>query len=251
MKSFVKYIILSCIFLSCTHRNHDDSEKISHEPLDTIKSIPPKIITAPALFETAFVKGTSAKVNGATFHLYGITIGNLNVESGHIIACDPLHIDEYGKPFTQLFPIGQFPVQLSIAKYENQELIAFVRINFSDQPVQKWELALLEGQKPLPLYATEIHGFSVDAGVGIYIDEEAKKALEKTNSRVLDSALFKEMDKHYHHTWRYDMYEFAKHNLASFTTGLGDGRYASYIGLDANGKPCRLLTDFNLFKWRF
>ena len=250
MKSFLKYIIITCTFFGCINRNRDDSARISHEVLDTIKRAPAKIIAAPALFETAFIKGTSQNVNGASFYLYGINIGNINIESGHIIACDPLHIDEYGKPFNQLFPIGLFPVQLAIAKYESQELIAFVRIHFSDEPVQKWELALLDGQKPLPLYNTEIHGYSVDAGAGIFIDKEAEKALGKSNSRILDSALFKEMDKHYHHTWRYDVYEFDKHNLASFTTGLGDGRYASYIGFDANGKPCRLLTDFKLFKWK-
>ncbi len=66
----------------------------------------------------------------------------------------------------------------------------------------------------------------------------------------MDTELYKEMDKHYHKNWRYTMYNFGQHNLAAFTTGFGDGRYATYIGFDANGKPCRLLSDFGLFDWR-
>jgi hypothetical protein len=58
------------------------------------------------------------------------------------------------------------------------------------------------------------------------------------------------MDKHYHNTWRYAMFNFGQHNLVSFTTGMGDGHYATYIGYDANGKICRLLSDFDLFNWR-
>jgi hypothetical protein len=46
------------------------------------------------------------------------------------------------------------------------------------------------------------------------------------------------------------MYNFGKHNLAVFTTGLGDGCYNTYIGFDAKGQPCRLLTDFAIFDWR-
>ncbi|HEX8335065.1 MAG TPA: DUF4241 domain-containing protein, partial [Segetibacter sp.] len=176
----------------------------------------------------------------------------LKVISGHIVACDPLHIDEYGKPFTQVFPTGEFPVQLSIAEVGGEETAAFARINFSDEPVVKWQLALHEGQKPLPVGDEEIHGYSVDAGVGIFMDQESIKALDTKRIWDLESKheLFKEMDKHYHGDWRYTMYNFGQHNLAAFSTGVGDGRYATYIGYDANGKPCRLVTDFGLFDWR-
>ena len=62
-----------------------------------------------------------------------------------------MHIDEYGKPFTQVFPTGEFPVQLSVAKLNDAETIAFARISFSEEPVVKWKFALLEGQLPIPL----------------------------------------------------------------------------------------------------
>jgi len=212
--------------------------------------VPVKYDTKPVLFETAFVSGTTEKVNRSILSLYGITIGNIKIVSGRIIACDPLHIDEYGIPFTQVFPKGEFPVQLSIARLDLDERIVFARINFSEEPVAKWEFALLEGQTQIPLGGKKMHGYSVDAGVGIFIDEEAGKALDFEKVSDTDRAVFTEMDKHLHINWRYCMYNFGNYNLAAFTTGIGDGSYATYIGFDANGKPCRLLTDFDLFDWK-
>ncbi|MFD2786111.1 DUF4241 domain-containing protein [Hymenobacter rubripertinctus] len=37
--------------------------------------------------------------------------------------------------------------------------------------------------------------------------------------------------------------------IAAFTTGFGDGSYATYVGLDAHNQPCRLLTDFQVVAW--
>jgi hypothetical protein len=201
------------------------------------------------LFETAFVKGTTEKVNNATITLNGITIGKLRITDGHIIACDPLHIDEYGKPFTQLFPTGEFPVQLSIAKLDHDERVAYARIKFSDESVAKWEFALLEAQSQLPLGGDERHGYSVDAGVAIFIDQAAARVVNQDSLRRMDAGMFREMDNHFHGGWRYTLHDFGKNNLAAFTTGLGDGYYSTYIGFDANGKPCRLLTDFRIFDW--
>jgi hypothetical protein len=247
----MKYILIAFTFFACKNTfKQKDYPKISTEVLDTIKSVPARIVATPVLFETAFIKGTTQRVKSSTFDLYGITIGKLKIVSGHIIACDPLHIDEYGIPFTQLFPTGEFPVQLSIANLDNEEMIAFGRINFSDEPVAKWEFALQEGQKPIPVGGEEMHGYAVDAGIVIFFDKEAKKALDEKKLTEMDAELYKEMDKHNHDLWKYAMYNVAEHNLAAFTTGLGDGRYATYIGFDATGKPCRLITDFGLFDWR-
>ena len=252
----MKYILIAFTLFSC-NIIHKEPPKVSAEILDTIKSVQTIIVATPVLFETAFIKGTTEKINTSEIRvdspnssLYGVTIGKIKIASGHIIACDPLHTDEYGIPFTQVFPTGEFPVQLSIAKLDSKEMIAFARINFSEEPVEKWGVALLPGQKPHPVGDEEIHGYGVDGGVGIFIDEEANKALDKNAVADFNGEVFKEMDKHYHNTWRYTMYDFGKNNLASFTTGLGDGSYATYIGFDTNGKPCRLLTDFRLFDWK-
>ena len=250
---YILLVIFTATFFSCnTVDKQNAKRKISNEVLDTVKTGSAGPVISPALFETAFIKGTTNTVNVVPINLFGVTIGNIKLSSGRIIACDPLHTDEYGIPFTYEFPKGEFPVQLSVAQTGDGDLVAFARIKFSDEPVVKWELALQKDQKAYPVGDGEYDGFGIDGGIGIFVDEEAKKSLDKSN--LIDDALYdplmKEMDKHYHNTWRYAMYNLGGHNLASFTTGMGDGRYATYIGFDATGKPCRLLSDFNLFEWR-
>jgi len=104
----MKYIIIAFLFVACNNINRFNSiPPISTEPLDTVQSTAGGIAATPILFETAFVKGTEQKKNNSIANLYGVTIGTLKVSSGRIIACDPMHIDEYGKPFTQVFLIGR------------------------------------------------------------------------------------------------------------------------------------------------
>jgi hypothetical protein len=86
------------------------------------------------------------------------------------------------------------------------------------------------------------------------MDAEAIKALDQGQLTQIEEGVYKdirkEMENHYHYDWKYTMFNFRQHNLAAFSTGVGDGRYASYIGFDAKGKPCRLVTDFALFDWK-
>ncbi|MES2648941.1 MAG: DUF4241 domain-containing protein [Bacteroidota bacterium] len=248
----MKYQLLAVLLLfGCKNINLNNNDyKISKEVVDTIKVIPAKIVAMPYLFEQAYNKGFTQTVNNFKVNLYGITIGKIKISSGRIITCDPLHIDEYGIAYTQIFPTGEFPVQLSIAKLDEEESIAFARINFSEDIVERWELALQPGQSALPVAAEKIHGFSVDGGVGIFVDEAAVKTLDIDKLQSLDAPLYKEMEQHYHFDWRYALHNFGQHNLAAFSTGFGDGYFATYIGFNSKGIPCRLLTDFGLLKWK-
>ncbi len=249
----IKYILIAFFFLACNTtpgKNGIAAQQLPTDMPDTIRSRPATYDAQPVLFEAAFMKGSIRKVKDVVIPMYGVTIGKIKIPSGRIIACDPMHIDEYGKPFTQVFPRGEFPVQLSIAKLGDEETIVFARIHFSDAPVEKWEFALLEGQSQIPLGREKIHGYAVDAGVAVFIDDAANKALDRNNVTETDRGIYPEMERHQHNGWRYSMYNFGDHNLAAFSAGLGDGYYATYIGFDAQGKPCRLLTDFNFFDWR-
>ena len=246
---FFPYILAAFVFYSCTNARNKDI-KISDEQLDTIKTAPVFIPAKPDLFERAFISGSKEKGNKDTLSMYGITIGNLKIVSGRIVACDPLHYDEYGIPFTQIFPTGEFPVQLSIAKSGDEETVAFGRIKFSDEPVVRWEFALQKDQEPIPVGGKEWYGYHVDYGRVIFYDHAATPVLSKEHVGESEGQLFKEMDNHLHNDWSYSMYSIGEYNLAAFTTGVGDGGYATYIGFDSQGKPCRLLTDFEIFNWK-
>jgi hypothetical protein len=247
MKQLLIYLFIACFFSAC---KNIVTPPLSTEKLDTISTVPARITAQPLLLESAFVKGTTQVVNNATINFYGVNIGKLKIPTGRIIACDPYLIEEYGNAFTQVFPTGEFPMQLAIAKFDNGEQLAFARIQFSDAPVAKWEVALLKDQKPVAVNSEKKHGYVVDAGLGIFMDEAAKAALDKNLLVQPESALYKEMEKHYHHRWRHAVYNFGNHNLAAFSTGFGDGRYVTYIGFDDSGKPCRLVTDFEIVDWQ-
>lgn len=247
----IKYLLIAIAVFSCTDVSKKKNTRIvSTEKLDTIKTVPEKYDAYPAIFERAFIQGSKEKMKEAEVSLYGINIGNIKIASGRVVACDPMLFEEYGKPFTQAFPTGEFPVQLSLAKFEKGDLIAFARIRFNDNPVQRWELALLEGQKPKPVGSEDSPAFIVDNSMACFIDKDALTALESNKEMDFGKALNQEMDKHYHDIFRYALFSFGNHNMAAFTPGFGgDAYYSTYIGFDAEGKPCRLLTDYNVFEW--
>ena len=204
----------------------------------------------PEIFETAFFEGTKTNDNLA-LNFYVVEIGKLKVESGQLIACDPLVLQD-APPFTQVFPKGEFPVQLSIAQRKGDERVAFSRILISDKPPVKWEFALLEGQTPLPIEGETTYGYGVDGGTGLFVDEKSRMAfndLQKRDESIWDKVFIDELGRNHRPTWDYLLYIFGAYNLALFSTGFGDGHYSTYIGRDDEGNPCRLLTDFNLVSW--
>ena len=249
MKKFIVCITTTVLFYSCQHIS-DHQHEVSTAPLDTIQSAPVDSTASPADFETTFSKGTSKQVGTTSQDFFGITIGTIKLTTGRVIICDPLHMDEYGIPFTQLFPIGTFPVQLAVLQVDEEASLAFARIKFSDEPVVRWEMALREKQPESLFGGDHPEKYCIDGGVAILLDQAASKVLDQEMADNFDGPLFHKMYEHHHIGWRYTMYDFESHNLAAFTTGLGDGCYQTYIGFDANGTPCRLLTDFNLVNWK-
>src|SRR5690606_14869394 len=140
---FILAITVASIF-GCQNIS-DVNRPVSNEPLDTIQETKVDVSASPSLYETAFLKKSSIRDSGdAKIRFFGITSGQLKIPSGKVIICDPLHIDEYGIPFTENFPTGDFPVQLSILMAGKEESVAFARIKFNDSPVVTWKQALRE-----------------------------------------------------------------------------------------------------------
>lgn len=258
MQHATRLLLIGLLVLSCNNDPKNNIEntqnvdlKISKEKLDTIKAKAYPVKADPGIFETAFFAGTKVKMDSFPISFFAINIGKLRVESGKLIACDPIVMRD-AAPFLQAFPVGQFAVQLSIARINNDERVAFSRIVFSNKPVVQWKFALLEGQKQMPIDKDSFFGYGVDGGIGLFIDQEANTAFEnmtKKNGNLWSEVFTDEMDKHYRNTWQYVLHDFAGHNLASFSTGYGDGTYATYVGYDEKGNICRLLTDFGLVSW--
>lgn len=251
----MRNLIIGLLFLSCNNLSKENNvlaqsprSDVSTEKLDTLKITRNAMTTKPEIFETAFFEGTQVNVDTIHLQFYSVDIGKINIESGKIIACDPIIMRDM-KPFVQAFPIGQFPVHLAIAKFHNDERVGFSRIYFSNKPVVKWEFALQKGQEQVLIFGDTFYSYSVDGGIGLFLDEKANIEFVKDDSQSVLDEIFKEMDKHTHVSWQFGLCKLNDHNLVAFSTGFGDGHYATYVGYDDNGQPCRLLTDFGMVDW--
>lgn len=204
----------------------------------------------PILFEAAFFPGTRFidEDYDDTVALRTLDIGKLRIETGRLVACDPIEL-LYIKPFAQRFPNGDFPVQLSLANYGREERIAFSRIVFSDQPVVHWEPLAREGNPRESMRDRNASGYAVDAGKGVFADAAAATALSAKDTAFEYNLLYRESEKNYRSCYSYTVQYFDGHNIAVFTSGMGDGVYVTYGGYDANGKICRVLTSFKLAGW--
>ncbi len=204
----------------------------------------------PKYLEKAYEKGFVHKgEDGGVYQLYVKEIGALKITEGKIIACDPFLYDK-DLPFEATFPKGSFPVQLAIAKIATDERVAFSRIKFSEEMPVSWTMALVAGQKIKDLKKDEIYGYGVDSGTGALMDASGAKELKRFLTEKEDNydVLINLMDKSYQHTRSWLNWESNQVNVMMFSSGYGDGFYASYIGYDKNGHICRLVTDFGVLE---
>lgn len=204
-------------------------------------------------FALAFRDGaTMADDNGALATMRVYSLGELVAPSGAIVACDPLTAIA-PKPFAQRVAPGRYPALVSVAQLaDGDQRVACAQLRLSDAPVVRWEMARLEGQERIALGEGEFFGYAVDAGVGCFMDERAASALDAHYERdeSYDEALIDALEARHTDTWDYAdiaLNDDASLNLIMFTSGWGDGVYASYWGYDASGAPACLVTDFSLF----
>jgi hypothetical protein len=184
-------------------------------------------------------------------------IGELNVPTGKIVVCDPL-VEPESDPIVQEFPKGTFPVFLYYSK--DEDTIAFAELRFSDKPVDKWQMALVDDQDMDELEDNEIFGYSVDSSLGCFMDIEGQKVMLKHEmdlmeelgdkftsyyDNYMDNLFFgPEAENEYYCNVKPDSSN--PNNVIVFQSGLGEGFYASYIGFDKEGKVAKLVTDFNI-----
>lgn len=194
-----------------------------------------------------------------------VSIGELYLPTGKIIAGDPFFISDH-KPFKQKVAPGNYPVKLLIHTIEeNHHRVAFSKIMFSNNPTENWTLALTEDitdEKIKNLRPGEFFGFGVDAGLGCFTDFETNRLFNTTMNKYFqdnpdgnyyDDLLAEEFKIFSgHHPLSRDLGDWNNHfpqkgdthNVIMFASGWGDGLYATYWGTDANGQVSELIIDF-------
>ncbi|CAN7264266.1 DUF4241 domain-containing protein [Aquipseudomonas alcaligenes] len=202
-------------------------------------------------FDAAFTEGYQVQVEGQDYRLHTQAIGELELPTGQLVACDPLVSCD--GPFTQAVPKGRYPLQLAIARIGDDERVAFARIVFAPGPATRWEMAMVKGQDPNTLGPDEFFGYGVDSGTGGFMDAAALRSYEARRDQegeAFDERLFAELDKTYQHTRSWYLLPTDAGNVAFFSSGYGDGAYPSYFGYDADGRLVAVVTDFLLLPER-
>ena len=146
------------------------------------------------------------------------------ISSGRLVACDPM---EGGQPFKRRVPNGRHPVEVLVMKYDTgDERVALARVTFAKTPVARWEFA---------------DGYAVGSGTGSFADGAFPEPDAAFNDRIFD-----ESKRTGVHTWAWTHLTRGTLNIVTFSSGIGDGDYASYFGLGPKGDVVSLVTDFEI-----
>jgi hypothetical protein len=164
--------------------------------------------------------------------LIAYRLGALKLE-GRIGAADPLAARRI-EPFTQEAPVGSFPVDVLVVTTGNDARVAFARVLFRDVAPVRFEIAFCAGHAP-QLEDGRTFAYPVDAGTGCFADPD----VVIDGDELLDAFRRTQVD-----TWFWAISPDAR--LVAFASGVGDGGYTSFFGLDGDGEPVCLVTDFKI-----
>jgi hypothetical protein len=165
--------------------------------------------------------------------------GKLTLPTGKLVAADAPDLPA-AKPFKTMFPIGEHPVLLTVARYEDKdERIAAARVQFAKGNIASWEQA----SPDMVL---------VDSGTAALCDIAIVRDL--SNMPKKDQAAFfkrieKSIDANYRDTRSHADLRFSGRsgpNVIACSSGFGDGGYGAYLALDSKRHPLSLLLDFGL-----
>lgn len=194
------------------------------------------------IMRRAFEPGAQATAGDRFLSFYVRPVGTLQLPTGSIVASDP--VLGTGTPFAKTVRAGDYPVDLSIVRIDDDERVAFARLRFAVDEVATWEMATLPGEALKSLKPDERFGYGVDSGMGAFMDAATCREMERRRdagrsfSEQLMSADVGAI------------VPLKRGNIAVFSSGFGDGLYASYWGLNKAGAPVVLVTDFGVVPWK-
>ncbi len=189
--------------------------------------------------------------------------GNLIVTSGGIVACDPILIEDEPQPFVTRIEPGHYPVILSIASFPNSdERVAYATLQVRKQDPVRWEAAQRSGDETDD---DDTAWYPVDSGKGCFMDADALRALlDRLEREETDDSVYEEINigpgplelvseavnASRTPTWGWanvGLEPDTAANVVGFSSGWGDGGYATYLGYDASEDLVCFTTDFALF----
>ena len=163
----------------------------------------------------------------------------LVLPTGRLVAADAPDLPA-AKPFKTTFPIGEHPVVLTVARYEDKdERIAAARVVFAKGAVTSWE----EANPALIL---------VDSGTAAFCDVAVVRDLSglvKKDQKAFLKRIETTIDANYRDTRSLANLRLTGRsgpNVIACSSGFGDGGYGAYLGYDPKHHLLSLLLDFGL-----
>jgi hypothetical protein len=175
-----------------------------------------QVTTRPEVMTGAFQPGFVGEADKDRYPLRTLRIGELNLASGRLVVADPFIVSGSEKPLDLAIPPGRYPVDIAVADAgDSGHRVALARLLLSEAPPVRWTMAVTEGEDVRKLKADdwqtrgEARGPELGIPYGFVLVEEVGPG-----------------------------------GVAMFSSGWGDGHYASWVGYDAQGRPAQVVIDF-------
>ncbi len=210
-----------------------------------------------AFFQQLFTKSKDTEL---------LVIGEADFPTGEVVLADPLAYlgTRYATVLDRRIPEGCYPVELSFCRSGIVGLrIAAARLLISDRPAVRYEIAMPKGKHAEDWGKPNAWTFfGVDTGLACFADVQTETEYslffenwEKENpgkNKYVDyfAAHFRESYEKYpalqHEDGSYLHWQIPRteHKLVFFSSGMGDGIYSGYWGLDEEGEAVCLVIPF-------
>lgn len=203
--------------------------------------------------------------DGSFPNLRQFTMGECEFKTGKVITSDPLfYLKNPKEVFIKEKSIapGKYPIQVAVLDSDVAgRRIVGARLKVNEKEAVRYELAKCLMEKDGE-FKTTYAGFPVECGMGCFCDEQAAKSYwnflskwyqEHENGNIYDDYFASLFAESYQKAPEYQreggdllMWNNPIDNsqIAMFASGLGDGYYTDFWGIDETGEVCELIVIF-------
>lgn len=202
-----------------------------------------------------------------TEKLERVAVGQVDLPTGRVVLADPMAYlgnEKYQTVLEKQIPKGSYDAELSIMRSALAGIrVAAARLKITDEIPLRYEIAMPKGFEPTDLQKPGVFSFfGVDTGLACFADvstaKEYKVFLEEWKQEHPEENLYQDY-------FSYLFAENAKSDLAvkvgagnfllwklpqsgkrlvMFASGMGDGIYSAYWGMDQNENITELVIPF-------
>lgn len=215
-----------------------------------------QITPRPEVLTGAFEAGFVGEAAEKRYPIRVIRIGEMEVASGRILLVDPFLMSTHDRPLALSVRPGRYPIDLAVADAGNSgQRVALARLLLSPAPAVRWVMAVTDEQDVTTLNDDEIFGYGVDAGTGAFVDA-AVPAWLAAEYPPSDFERYSTLQDNWQTRGENTaeslgiphgfvlIERLGQGDAAMFSSGWGDGHYASWIGYNSDDLPVTIVTDF-------